>query len=587
MIFLAIHYGHNATVALSVNGKIISVISEEKITRIKNTICFPVESLKYIKKNHLENSFQKVDKFLFVDATGFGLKYIEDKNFIPRPHDQYKWKHKKNFLLLQSFYEKIPNFILYYFSKIKRYIRKKNINKNKILVKIFELFPELEFDIKKTVFYDHHASHALSFGYFFIPKKEEKYLIFTLDGEGDDLSSTVNIFKKEELEIVSKNSKDVSIGYLYGEVTKYLGLKANQHEFKVMGMAPYSKEKDVQRILVDLKKLLYLNHNGTFSSKVISSFFTYELNQIFKFERFENICGAIQKFTEDIILEWVSYWIKKTSINNVIVSGGVFMNIAACKKVLNLKSVNEFFVTPSCADESLVFGALWAENKKNKQPIDKIQNLYLGRSFENIISNFINKISKEKFKILKFENYSELNSHVSTLLKNDEIVARCCGGEEWGARALGNRSILSNPSNIENIKKINQSIKLRDFWMPFSPSILDTFEDKYLIKNKKFDASYMTCLFDSTKLAQEHLKAATHPIDNTLRPQILKKEDNPHYYDLIEKFSLKTNIGGLLNTSFNLHGYPNVGSYEDALKTLEYSDLKYLILENFLIEKFN
>ena len=121
--------------------------------------------------------------------------------------------------------------------------------------------------------------------------------------------------------------------------------------------------------------------------------------------------------------------------------------------------------------------------------------------------------------------------------------------------------------------------------MPFSPSILDTYEDKYLIKNKKFDSSYMTCLFDSTKLAQEHLRAATHPMDNTLRPQILKKEHNLHYYDLIEKFSLKTNIGALLNTSFNLHGYPNVGNYEDALKTLEYSDLKYMILENFLIEK--
>ena len=494
-------------------------------------------------------------------------------------------KKKKDFLLKQKFYEFIPTSILDSISKIKRRLKTKFIDKNKILSKIFELFPDLEFDLEKTVFYDHHFSHALSFGYFFTTKVSEKYLIFTMDGEGDNLSSTVNVFENDQMETISKNSKDVSIGYLYSEVTNYLGLKANQHEFKVMGMAPYSNQKDVQRILVDLKKLLYLDLNGTFSSKVVSSFFRYELDQIFKYERFENICGAIQEFTEKIISEWTSYWIKKTAIKNVIVSGGVFMNIKACKEILNSKLVNQFFIVPSSSDESLLFGSLWAENKKNKQSIIKVNNLYLGRSFETETVNFINKINKEKFKILKFENYSEINLYVSTLLKNNEIIARCCGNEEWGARALGNRSILSNPSNIENIKKINQAIKHRDFWMPFSPSILDTFEDKYLIKNKNFDASYMTCLFDSTKLAQEHLRAAAHPIDNTLRPQILKKEHNPHYYDLIEKFSSKTNIGALLNTSFNLHGYPNVGNYDDALKTLEYSDLKFLVLENFLIEK--
>lgn len=585
MIFVAIHYGHNATVGLSIDGKIVSVISEERITRIKNVVGFPVESLRYIKKTYLENSLKKVDKFLFTDSTGYGLKYLEKRDFIPSQSDQFAWKKKKDILSRQKFYEFIPTSILNSISKIKRSIRIKFIDKNKILSKIFKLFPDLEFDLEKTVFYDHHFSHALSFGYFFTTKVSEKYLIFTMDAEGDNLSSTVNVFEDDQMETISKNSKDVSIGYLYSEVTNYLGFKSNQHEFKVMGMAPYSNQKDVQRILVDLKKLLYLNLNGTFSSKTVSGLFRYELNQILKYERFENICGAIQEFTEEIISEWTSYWIKKTSIKNIVVSGGVFMNIKACKEILNSKLVNQFFIVPSSSDESLIFGSLWAENKKNKQSINKVNNLYLGRSFENETVNFINKISKKKFKILKFENYSEINLHVSNLLKNNEIVARCCGNEEWGARALGNRSILSNPSNIENIKKINQVIKRRDFWMPFSPSILDTFEDKYLIKNKKFDASYMTCLFDSTKLAQEHLRAATHPIDNTLRPQILKKEHNPHYYDLIEKFSSKTNIGALLNTSFNLHGYPNVGNYDDALKTLEYSDLKFLVLENFLIEK--
>jgi len=152
---------------------------------------------------------------------------------------------------------------------------------------------------------------------------------------------------------------------------------------------------------------------------------------------------------------------------------------------------------------------------------------------------------------------------------------------------LGNRSIICNPSIIENVKTINETIKSRDYWMPFSPTILDIDKINYLKNIKNFKSNYMTCLFDSTVLGQKHLKAAIHPVDYTLRPQIITIQNNKEYYDLILKFKNKTGIGAVLNTSFNLHGEPNVGDYRDAIHTLENSKLKFLILENYLLEKKN
>jgi carbamoyltransferase len=128
------------------------------------------------------------------------------------------------------------------------------------------------------------------------------------------------------------------------------------------------------------------------------------------------------------------------------------------------------------------------------------------------------------------------------LLKKKNIIARCSGREEWGARSLGNRSILCNPSNIENVKKINKLIKSRDFWMPFSPTILQEDKNLFLKHLKNFNLKYMTMLAESTPPSKKKLTAAVHSMDNTLRPQLLSKTDNPSYYDLIYQFKKKQEL---------------------------------------------
>jgi len=150
---------------------------------------------------------------------------------------------------------------------------------------------------------------------------------------------------------------------------------------------------------------------------------------------------------------------------------------------------------------------------------------------------------------------------------------------------LGNRSILADPRNPDTVRKINAAIKFRDFWMPFTPSILAERESDYIINPKGLKSPFMTMAFDSTKLAQKDLIAALHPADFTIRPQILEEKRNPEYYAIIKSFEKLTKVGGLLNTSFNLHGDPIVLGPKEAVYTFENSEIDGLILGNYYVEK--
>ena len=163
------------------------------------------------------------------------------------------------------------------------------------------------------------------------------------------------------------------------------------------------------------------------------------------------------------------------------------------------------------------------------------------------------------------------------------MSSRFAGRMEFGARALGNRSILANPSNPEIVRKINHKIKFRDFWMPFAPSILDRCQKKYIVNKKKLASNHMTMCFDATELGKRVLKAALHPGDFTVRAHIVKKKNNPEYWNLLEAFEEITGVGAVLNTSFNLHGYPIVSSIEQAIHVFENSDLDAMVIEDILI----
>ena len=159
------------------------------------------------------------------------------------------------------------------------------------------------------------------------------------------------------------------------------------------------------------------------------------------------------------------------------------------------------------------------------------------------------------------------------------------GRMEFGARALGNRSILADPRNSRIVKIINEQVKNRDFWMPFAPSILYEKRHEYIKNPKNHIAYYMMMTFNTTPKGREELVAAMHPYDLTVRPQLVKKAHNPQYYKLIKEFEKITGVGAVLNTSFNLHGMPIVLGPKEAFYAFEKSGIMYMALENYLIEK--
>ena len=174
---------------------------------------------------------------------------------------------------------------------------------------------------------------------------------------------------------------------------------------------------------------------------------------------------------------------------------------------------------------------------------------------------------------------------VAREIAKGKIIGRCSGRMEFGLRSLGNRSILCDPRFAQNIYKINFKIKKRDFWMPFTPTILKENFNQYIHNPKKIEARFMSMAFDTTDLGKKNLQAAIHPADFTARPQLLSKRDNPEYYEIIKNFKKITGVGALLNTSLNLHGLPVVRDANDAIYVFENSGLDILILENFIFKK--
>lgn len=247
------------------------------------------------------------------------------------------------------------------------------------------------------------------------------------------------------------------------------------------------------------------------------------------------------------------------------------------------------FAFPSCGDESLSLGAVWLEHYRQSGPevtAEKhhLRDLYLGRSFtETEIKGALKKQLAGSGSAVR--ECSDIDDEVAALLADNRIVARFSGRMEWGARALGNRSILANPREWRNVEEINSMIKKRDFWMPFAPSVLAEESDRYLMNPKGIQSPFMMLAYDTQPGAANEIGAAIHPRDKTARAQCVERDVSPEYWSLIKGFENRTGVPAVLNTSFNLHGYPLVYSPEDAIDVFLRSGLSHLAIGNSLVSK--
>tara|TARA_B100000989_G_scaffold255902_1_gene204896 strand:- start:1873 stop:3693 length:1821 start_codon:yes stop_codon:yes gene_type:complete len=592
---LAMSYGHEANATLMVNGKIIASVAEERFTKQKCQMNYPKNSINFcltygnisandldvfaiMSKNNImeQNLVNRIDSFSLKDFLLEQYEYWKPKIYEKKKIDYLK-VFKKKINLNQDF-------------KFHDYLKlRKKIKTNNDAIKIFKKirFDTVQKHLKikdknKIIEVEHEKGHQY-YALFAAPEKfRKKSLVLTNEGMGDKSNLTVSVVKNSKLNEIYFSKKN-RVGTLYKFITLLLGMKPSQHEYKVMGLAPYASEYEINKAYLAAFKNLFKTKNlGIFLNKKPKDFFFHFKNKL-EHCRFDGIAGALQKVTEETLVAWIINCIKKTKINKILISGGVAQNIKAAIPISEIKDLKDLYISPSSGDSTLSIGGCYYVSSLQKNlRLKKLENVYLGPCYSK--KKILGEIkiflrNNKRFKFSKIKNNGQIVKH----LTDGKILGRFSGRMEMGQRSLGNRSIIADPRSQETIKQINKKVKMRDFWMPFTPTLLDKFKKKYLINTKNLYSPYMTMGFKTTKLFQKIAPATIHPADMTTRPQILERKKNNDYYDLINEFGKKTGVYCLLNTSMNIHGYPMCCSPQDALFTLKNSSLDGLILEDYFL----
>lgn len=575
MNVLGIVHEHGASACLMQDGVVAFCQSEERLDRIKLSSGFPTRTLRHIHE-HIAGP-GAIDLAVIFEQTLTGYLAMRARGFEPVAGAQSAPTAPPT--LKQRLLMSGPGWRL-------RRLRSARIEADPALRREAEAWfaGALRMDPARVRYLDHHASHAWSV----VPNVREwgTTIIFTLDGYGDGHCATVSVLEDGRLRRLAATDERHSLGTYYCDTTLILGMKALEDEWKVMGLAPYARPAQYRELLDRLRGLLSVDARGEWTSVPNPEKLFETLARLYRYQRFDHVAGAIQALAEELVVKWVRHWIAATGCRNVAVAGGVFMNVKVSQRLAALDDIERLFVMPSAGDESCAIGAAaWGTRELDPAlALQPLRDLYLGQEFtaDEVERALCESGAHDRYQVTRPAN---INHQAARLLAENRIVARCSGRMEFGARALGNRSILANPSDASNVARLNTAIKSRDFWMPFAPSILEEDMARYVRHPQRIFAPYMCVAFDATAEARRDLAAALHPRDLTLRPQAVRKSWNPGYHELIESFKRLTGIGAVLNTSFNLHGEPIVCSPLDAIRAADRSNIDYLMLGDVLLAR--
>lgn len=586
-MIIGIHIGICSGVAVYENGDIIYAVSEERFSRRKNDSRYPQKAISNAIKV-CQITSDKIEKIIF-PSEAYNISHIicelssysmEDYVREERKYYYPKFYKGEDVDYLECFHDKAIK--SEYQDLLEAFQKAPDDQKYKVYDqwRIRRAVQDFNVPMEKVCIINHEFSHAAYGLYGSNFKDYSNTLCVVYDGWGDYSNASIYVHDGESLKQI-KCYKDYNIGRLYRYITLLLGMKPNEHEYKVMGLAPYATEYNYKKPLQVFKKAYDFSDGEVHVDPKLKDNYYYFKERL-EGMRFDGIAAALQVHTEYMNCKLIDYWMKETGKKRLVISGGVSMNVKSNMETGKLLSVENLFVPGSGDDSSLCIGSIYAylDGQKRGGEINQLQNLYLGDQLDE--QNYVmalDKVDRKKYEVI--ENPADI--HIAKLLAEGCILGRVSGRMEFGARALGNRSILADPRDKETVGRINKKIKNRDFWMPFTPSILEDDAEKYLVNPKRFKFPYMTVASETTKEGRKKLAAAIHPADLTARPQIVTRESNERYYRLISAFKDITGVGGLLNTSLNLHGYPIVRTAEEAYLVLENSDLDGMILDKYLV----
>lgn len=579
MNILGINTGLGASVCLLQSGRIRIAIEEERLTRTKNGGGFPDLSLKYLQ-THYGDVLDNLDIVAICDLEDQVMAMDELLDRYHRrfhPDGQPAWKKVGHKALSAS----IPE-------PVKRTLRPAPQSID--LVSLVRAgLPEIDLPDSKFRRLLHHDCHAAAAYYGLAPDMDRPYLVMTLDGGGDRECGSISIGCNGRLERVTSIGSAGSVGGLYSAITYLMGFKPHEHEYKIMGLAPYTPEHYGDGVYAVLSDYLQLDDDKglVFESRIPEKLGNAGLRyaEDLKYARFDNLAVGLQRFTEDMVCQWVRNAIRETGISDVLMSGGVFMNIKMNKKIAEMDEVTSADVFPSCGDETNAFGIAFHVQATEGGGVPPVFDQFCTGP-EPIFD--LAEAEGEFSDRLSFEKVNDAPATIARLLAEGHVVARCAGAMEFGARALGNRSILADPTVPRVVERINQMIKQRDFWMPFAPAILAEDARDYLEIPASLPADispYMMFGFETIDAKRPEMTAALHKADQTARAQIVDAKRYPGFHAVISEFKKLTGRSVVLNTSFNLHGSPIVMGTYDAIEVMLRSDLDYLMVEDTLITR--
>ena len=594
---------HDSAASIIVNNEIVAAVQEERFTREKHTPDFPSNSIKYC-----------------LEETGLKLEELDAIVFYDKPIVKFE-------RLLSTFYQVAPKGLIPFIKSIPVWLKEKLFLRKLIYDNLREIEPSLKKNKLNLLFTEHHISHAASS---FYPSNFKESAILTVDGVGEWCTASICKGEGKKIEILKELHFPHSVGLLYSAFTYYLGFRVNSGEYKLMGLAPYGIEESEETKLFIKKiktEIVDIKNDGSIFLNQKYFKYTYGLRMINE-NKFKSLFGintrkeveeitqthcnmalAIQKVTEEIVIKMVKETKKLTNSNNLCLSGGVALNCVANGKIEELEIFENIYIQPASGDAGGSLGAALAINhmyfdsdRIYSKEYDLMKGSYLGPYFSEKEILITNKKYKAVYKHLV--SFEELSKKVAELISQGNVVGWFQGRSEFGPRALGNRSILADPRNPEMQKKLNLKIKFREGFRPFAPSILEEdysefFEGKtsspYMLLVKKIkkeikiktpDNYWNLNYWDKLYTNRSKLHSITH-VDFSARIQTVSKKTNTRYWALLNQFKKITDVGVLVNTSFNVRGEPIVNTPEDAFKCFMNTEMDYLVIENYLYSKLD
>jgi len=562
-------YYHDSSAALLKDGEIVAAVAEERFTRKKHDISFPINAINYCLKNQ-NITINDIDYIGFYEKPLIKFERVLSQHLETFPYS------------FKIFLSSMPSWLSEKLKVIKT-IKKKLKYKGDVL------------------FIEHHLAHAASS---FLVSPFKKAAILTIDGVGEWTTTTYGIGEENCINLIKEIRFPHSLGLLYSAITAYLGFTVNNSEYKVMGLSSYGvMNREKNAYYKKLKKVIDVKDDGSY--RLDMNYFAYHYTDRMPskklckllggptrkkeskiIRRHKNIAAALQMLTEEIIIKILNHVYKITKCDNIVLAGGVALNSVSNGKILKNTPFKKIWIQPDPGDGGTSIGVatyIYYAILNHKRNFI-LENPYIGPEFskEEIKSFF----DKNRIRYAEFKNKKEMIKTVAKLIYENKIIGWFQGRMEWGPRALGSRSILANPCNPKMKDTLNFKVKHRESFRPFAPVVCEDDALKYFECDDPIPepTNFMLMVYPIKKIWHKKIPSVTH-VDGSGRLQIIKRKQNPTYYDLIKEFGKLSDIPILINTSFNVRGEPIVCTPLDAYNCMMKTEMDYLVMDKFLIKR--